>query len=204
LADALIRNKEWTITFAGRPIRIETLGAAGWACVWERLSSNTEPYEMIFAHRRARRMTLGYFGHIKDWIEFLALPEKYRPAFFANASIKLDGALTFAFSPMSAAVAAPALTDSALLDVFVANDPLSPIKQKIIDISVHPLPTIKTFKLSIVPFSSPIEDAAHRYEDARRCAEMWKTCTTRKRRSTMFSKPRTASRRSSKRSITQT
>jgi len=176
LADAVIRNYAWTIPFAGRSIRIESLGApadserwldeygrpwftyvwrlnrtaesvvfdcltnpSGWACNWRRIPSAYEPAARFAAKREARRVTLSYWGRVRDWIDFLALPDAYKPVVLKGATVRLDDGLTLKLGPLAGErIALPFLSADSGIYAYVSLDPRAPHVQRIYEATLNP------------------------------------------------------------------
>jgi hypothetical protein len=136
--------------------------AAGWACTWRKGSVASMSMLALISKRQARRTLLSYFGHL-HWIEFLALPETYRPPLFAGSSVGVDGGVVFSVPPFAGQVVLPQFSAASLLDVYVSLDPSSPNHLRVNSLSFHPLPTVRTYTLSTFEALRPREGSPTGY-----------------------------------------
>jgi hypothetical protein len=88
--------------------------------------------------RQARRLALSYSGHIKDWVEFTALPAHYRPQILANAVVRFDAKLTLDLYPFAGTIDAPTLSDASTLSLFADVDPATLASQRVAEIRIAP------------------------------------------------------------------
>lgn len=112
---------------------------AGWACKWNRAPRSNEDTTRLSMKRWARRVTYGYWGLIKDWTEYLALPDAYKPKVFSGASIRFDKDLAVNIGPLVGEhVNAPSLSAESGLYAAVALSSSTPHEERIIDVYVTP------------------------------------------------------------------
>jgi hypothetical protein len=193
LAEVLVRQHDWAITFAGQRIRIEALGEpsrserwrdeygrpwftfawsiprahetlqvncltnpAGWGCGWSKLPEQIDDIGVTHTKRLARRLTFSYFGFLDDWNQFLALPDTFKPQLFAGASIRIDGAMTFAVPPFAGNIVLKPLSGRSLLDAFVVPSPANPKQLAVLMLTLRPIPTVKSLTLSTTRVVNPL------------------------------------------------
>jgi serine protease Do len=110
---------------------------AGWACKWNRAPRANEDTTRLSMKRWARRVTFGYWGLIKDWTEYLALPDAYKPKVFDGASIRFDKDLAVNVGPLVGEhVTAVSLSAESALYASVALTSSTPHVERIIDVYV--------------------------------------------------------------------
>jgi hypothetical protein len=132
----------WRLGFADESVVLDCLtNPGGVACTWNVLPVSGEaPYRMG-VKRNASRTTLAYYGRIKDWIEFLALPEDYKPKVLAGKEIavRFDKNLAIDIGGFQGSVEVPSLTDESLLYVYPSLDPangVAPLTPRIFEVRV--------------------------------------------------------------------
>ncbi|GAC1351340.1 MAG: serine protease [Polyangiales bacterium] len=135
---------------------------AGWACTWRKVGVPLAESLRVAAKRMARRTTLSYYGNIKDWVEFLALPETYRPKLFANATVRFDKTLTFEFRPFSGQVDIPFLSETSVLFAVPSIDPSSLKEERIIDVRIVPRKD-KLYSFGVQEVLEPVPQSSEKH-----------------------------------------
>ena len=111
----------------------------GWACKWNRAPRSNEDTTRLSMKRWARRVTFGYWGLIKNWTEYLALPDAYKPKVFSGASVRFDKDLAVNVGPLVGEhVSAVSLSAESALYASVALSSSTPHVERIIDVYVTP------------------------------------------------------------------
>ena len=130
----------WRLNRTGESVVFNCLtNPAGWACTWRRFPSGYEDVMRLGAKRDARRVTLSYYGLVRDWVEFLALPDAYKPEILKGASARFDDGLTVSLGPMVGEhIVLPSLSPESSLYAHVSLDPGAPHAQRIYQTIVNP------------------------------------------------------------------
>jgi hypothetical protein len=127
----------------------------GWACTWRRFPSAAEDAWRLAAKRDARRVTMSYYGTIRDWVEFLALPDTFKPAILAGARVRFDDGLTVSLGPMAGEhIVVPSLSPDSTLYAHVSLDPDSPHAQRIYQTIVNPR-VVSTYSFGVREVFAP-------------------------------------------------
>lgn len=115
----------WRLGFADESVVLDCLtNPGGLACDWKTMPLNVEEGYRLDVKRLARRVTLSYYGHVKDWIEFLALPESYKPKALAgkDVSVRLDKGLAVNVGGFRGTMNPPLLSEDSTLSLLVGLD----------------------------------------------------------------------------------
>jgi hypothetical protein len=139
----------------------------GWACRWKKVPIALEEGMRLDAKRIARRTTFSYYGRIKDWVEFLALPEEYRPKLLASAVVRLDKKLSFDLAPFSGSVDVPSLTETSTLYAFGRLDPMSLSSQRITEMRIVPVRD-KGYSYGVEEIFEPVAQSSEKH------TQLWK------------------------------
>jgi hypothetical protein len=117
----------WHIGFAGTAVVLSCLtNPGGLGCQWQVMSIDAVPQYLLNGQRTARRMTFVYYGRLKDWTEFLALPVDFKPRAFCRPETRaqFDGALTVDLGGFRGHLGTevPGLSDASVLTLFLMPD----------------------------------------------------------------------------------
>ena len=118
----------WRLDFAGSAFVASCLtNPGGLACDWRAMPIGAVPSYLLEKQRSARRTTFVYYGHLKDWTEFLALPADFKPrALSAPADrVRFDGgALTLELGAFRGHLGSevPGLSEASVLSLFLIPD----------------------------------------------------------------------------------
>ena len=129
---------------------------SGWACRYARFPASIEPNMLAGARRMARRTTLSYSGYVRDWAEFLALPDRYKPAVLKDATVTLDDGLSVRLGPLVVDhLRAAALSPDSTLYAQVGLNPDAVHEPRIYEARIRPKLSL-THELGVREVHAPI------------------------------------------------
>lgn len=115
----------WRFGFSDESAVLSCLtNPAGLACRWIMLPTSAEETYRRNAKWHAPRVTLSYYGHISDWVEFLRLPAAYKPKALSGEGIvvRLEKRLALDVGGFRGSVDAPFLSEDSTLYAYVMPD----------------------------------------------------------------------------------
>lgn len=129
----------WEIPRNSEGLYVDCLtNPAGWACHWSTGPAWVERFHLDAAKRAAERTVFSYYGAVRDWVEYLALSEDYRPKVLSGASVRFDKQLTFDLRPFSGTVDLPALSEKSMLYTYVVGTPNEPTLDRVVEFKIMP------------------------------------------------------------------
>ena len=154
----------WRIGFAGNAVVLSCLtNPGGLACEWQVMTLDAVPHYLLRGQRAARRMTFVYYGRLKDWTEFLALPADFKPSalYGPGVRVRFDGALTVELAGFRAQVGAevPGLSEASVLTLFLIPDGTPSFGQRGHDLRLKPRPD-KAIRFDLEPIFAPTDGSS--------------------------------------------
>jgi serine protease Do len=113
----------WRFGFSDESAILDCLtNPAGLACEWYMLATSHEDQYRVNQKWHAPRVTLSYYGRIGDWVEFLALPDAYKPKLLSGGGVgvKLEKGLALDVGGFRGSIDAPFLSEDSTLYAYTA------------------------------------------------------------------------------------
>jgi hypothetical protein len=113
----------WHVGWADESVILHcTPNPAGPACEWDIVPVNSEGVYRINFKRNAARLTIAYYGRIRDWVEFLALPDDFKPKALAGkeVSVRLDKDVALDLGGFRGNLEIPSVTEDSFLYAYGA------------------------------------------------------------------------------------
>lgn len=155
----------WRVDFAGAAFVSSCLtNPGGLACDWQAMPIGTVPSYLLEKQRAARRTTFVYYGRLKDWTEFLALPPDFKPRALSAPEDRVrfeGGTLTVDLGAFRGRLGSevPGLSEASVLSLFLIPDGTPSFGLRAHSLRLKPR-SDKDLRFDVEPIYAPIEGSS--------------------------------------------
>jgi hypothetical protein len=151
----------WRLGFADESAVLDCLtNPAGLACEWNIVATHEEDLYRLNHKWRAPRVTLSYYGSIGDWIEFLGLPDAYKPKALSGGGIavRFEKHLAVDVGGFRGSIEAPGLSQDSTLYAYVAPEGSSSHGERFLELRLKPR-SDKAYEVGVERVFEPARDS---------------------------------------------
>jgi hypothetical protein len=155
----------WRLGFSDESVILDCLtNPAGLACQWNMVQSSQEDRHRFNMKWHAARVTLSYYGRISDWVEFLRLPDAYKPKALSgsNVAVHLEKKLALDVGGFRGNIAAPFLSEDSTLYAYVAPDASAADGARFVEVKVK-VRSDKAYEIGVERVFEPAVDSPEQH-----------------------------------------